>query len=217
MTILNLIDIETPWGYRTFELHQADITQLDFKVDVLAISAFKGDYAPVSGTVIEALLKNCKIDLKALSRNREFDLVNSLGCWIARPVPNSKFERVLCAEMVGGRFEIGEIIENVFAVLSMLEMKNIEPQTLALPILGAGQQQQKASVVIQALLNSSLKYMHQSPNIRRIIFVARREVRAQELDYAMNKALGRVKVVVPKGEWYEHTRKLILGSIEDAS
>lgn len=217
MKPLNLIDIETPWGYRTFELHQGDITQLDFKVDVLAISAFRGDYEPVSGTVIDALLKNCQVDLKALSGHREFDLVDVFGCWIAKAVPDTKFERILCAEMVGGKFEIREVIENVFAVLSMLEMKNVKPQTLALPILGAGQQQQSATVVIRELLDCSLRYMHHSPNIRKIIFVARREVRAQELDNAMNQALGRVKVVVPRGELYEHTRKQILGSIDDAS
>jgi hypothetical protein len=119
--------------------------------------------------------------------------------------------------MVGGNLELSEVIENVFAVLSMLEMKQIKPETLALPVLGAGQQQQSATLVIKELLDCGLRYMHQSTSIKKIVFVARRETRALELDKAMNELLGRVKVVVPRGDWYEHTRRRILASIEVAN
>ncbi|HEU4710284.1 MAG TPA: DUF4145 domain-containing protein [Pyrinomonadaceae bacterium] len=216
MKPINLIEIETSWGFRSFELHEGDITQLDFTVDVLAISAFKGDYEPVPGTVIEALLKNVQIDMKELSKRREFDLVEAFGCWIAKVAPGKNFERILCAEIVGGKFETKEVIENVFAVLSMLEMKKIRPEILALPILGAGQQQQSASEVIKELLDCSLRYMQQSASIKKVVFVARRKTRAQELDKAMNELLGRVKVVVPRGDWHENTRRRILTSIEAA-
>ena len=216
MNRINLIDIETPWGYRSFELHQGDITQLDFPVDVLAISAFRNDYEPVPGTVIAALLSNCGIDLKALSSRREFDLVDSFGCWIAQVTPNSIFKRIICIEMVGGNFELGDVIENLFAVLTMLEMKGVKPKTLALPVLGAGQQRQDPTIVIKELLACSLRYMHHSASIKRIIFVARREERARQLDTGMNDVLGRVKVVMPRGDLYERARKRIIESIDSA-
>ena len=214
MKPLNLIDIETPWGFRTFELHQGDITQLDMDVDVLVVSAFKGNYAPVPGTIIEALLNNLQIDLRELAKAREFDLVDVFGCWTAQVVPKNKFGRIICAEMVGGKLEAKEVVENVFAVLSMLEMKNIKPETLALPVLGAGQQQLSATEIIKNLLDCAVRYMHQSSSIRKILFVARQENRAKELDQAMNGLLGRVKVVVPRGDWYDHTRRQILTSIQ---
>src|SRR5207237_7786813 len=162
MKLLNLIEIETPRGYRAFELYHGDITQLDLKVDVLAISAFSNSYHPVPGTVLAALATNCQIDVQALAREREFDLVEAFGCWVAKTTPNTKFERLLCAELVGGKLEIAEVIGNLFIVLAILELKGIKVQTLALPVLGAGQQQQSPTVVIKELLDSSPTYMHQS-------------------------------------------------------
>src|SRR5205085_2288093 len=124
--------------------------------------------------------------------------------------PNTKFERLLCAELVGGKLEIAEVIGNLFIVLAMLEWKGIKVRTLALPVLGTGQQQQSPAVVIEALLRSSLKYMNQSASIERILFVAHQEERARQFDRAMNEALGRVKVVLPKGALFEGLRKEIL-------
>ena len=217
MKPLNLIDIETSWGYRTFELHHGDITQLDFDVDVLAVSAFKGDYAPVRGTIIEALLKNLQIDLRELAKTREFDLVDAFGCWTAKVEPKNKFGHIVCAEIVGGKLDPKDVVENVFAVLSMLEMKDKRIETLALPILGAGQQKLDPIRIIKDLLHCAQKYMNRSATIKKILFVALQENLAHELDRAMNESLGRVKVVVPRGEWYEHTRRRILTSIDAAA
>jgi hypothetical protein len=216
MKPLNLIEIETPWGYRTFELYHGDVTQLDFKIDVLAISAFKGNYEPLAGTVIGALWQSCQINVKALSEQREFDLVDAFGCWVAQAAPNTKFERLLCAELVGGKFQINEVIENLFVVLSILEMKGIKAHTLALPVLGAGNQRQDPSVVIKELLDGSLRYMNHSPKMRRILFVEYEGERARQLDRAMNEVLGRVRVELPKGELFKGLRKDILKSIENA-
>jgi Domain of unknown function (DUF4145) len=216
MKRINLIDIETQWGYRTFELHQGDITRFDFKIDVLAISAFKGDYRPVKGTLIEALFKKCQIDLEALSAQREYDLVEPLGCWIAKAKPDTKFERLICVEIVGHKFEIREVVENLFAMLAMLEVKGIKPQTLALPILGGGQQKLKPADVIKELLEGATKYMHHSPHIQRILFVEKQRDKANELNLAMDEFLGRVKVALPKGKVFDHSRRRVLASIDAA-
>lgn len=217
MNLLNLIEVETPWGYRTYELHHGDITQLDLKVDVLAISAFKGNYAPDPATVIGALHRKSGVSVEALSAQREYDFVDALGCWVAKAPAGANFERLLCAEFVGGKFDLGEVIENVFVVLSMLGLKGVRTQTLALPALGAGNQQQSLSVVIKALLDSSQKHMNHSPHLKRVLFVEYNKERADELDRAMNDTLGRVKVVLPKGAAFDGVRREILATIEEAA
>jgi hypothetical protein len=216
MKQLNLLEIDTHWGYRTFELYHGDITQLDFKVDVLAISAFRGDYAPTANSVIGALLRSCQINMQALSEQREIDLVDAFSCWVAKARPNNKFERVVCAELIGGKLEIKEVIENLFVVLSILEMKGVKAQTLALPVLGSGNQRLDPAVIIKELLSNSLKYLNHSQCMKRILFVEYEHDRAQQLNKAMNKELGRVKVVLPKGELFEGLRKEILKDIENA-
>ena len=213
MKPLNLIEIETPWGFRTFELYHGDITQLDFKVDVLAISAFKGDYTPLPHTVIGALSRNCQISVEALAKEREFDLTDIFSCWSAKAPPNDSFERLICAELVGGKLKISDVIENLFVVLSILEMKGIKTQTLALPVLGAGNQQQDPELIIKELLDDSLKYMTHSACMKRILFVEYNEARARRLDKVMNAVLGRVKVVLPKGALFEGLRKELLKTL----
>lgn len=216
MKQLNLVEIDTPWGYRTFELYHGDITKLDFKVDVLAISAFSGDYEPVVNTVIGALWRNCQIDVQALSERREIDLVDTFGCWVAKAKPDTQFERIVCVELIGGKLEISEVIENLFVMLSILEMKGVKMQSLALPVLGSGNQRQNPAVIIKELLDNSLKYMNHSQSMKRVLFVEYEEERAEQLDKAMNKELGRVRVVLPKGKLFEGLRKEVLKDIGNA-
>jgi Domain of unknown function (DUF4145) len=214
---LNLIEVSTPWGFRAFELYHGSITRLDFKVDVLAISAFVGKYEPDPGTVVRALLDDCQISVKELARAREYDLQANLGCWVARAVPNDKFERILCVEITGSQFSLSEVIQNLFITLSILEMKGVEVRTLALPVLGAGNQKLDAALVIKELLASAIKYLNHSRGLRKIMFVAYDEERASQLNRAMNETLDRVKVVLPKGELVNNIRQGILQSLERAA
>ncbi|HEX6186136.1 MAG TPA: hypothetical protein VFZ44_19765, partial [Pyrinomonadaceae bacterium] len=165
MKQLNLLEIETRWGYKTFELYQGDITGLEFPVDVLAVSAFYGSYAPVPNTVIRALRDNCGVEVGELARRPEFNLKEGFNCWVARLPGDAKFRRLLCVEFTGGE-EPREVIENLFVTLSVLDMKGVKVGTLALPILGTGNQVLSPEKVIKALLDSSLSYMNRSQNLR---------------------------------------------------
>lgn len=217
MKKLNLLEIETRWGYKTFELYHGDITKLEFTVDVLAVSAFYGNYEPVPHTVIGALLNNCGIDVGELARRPEFNLKEVFNCWVARLPGDAKFKRVLCVEFADGGMESHEAIENLFVTLSILEAKRIKVRTLALPILGTGNQVLAPAKIIKALLDCSLKHMNLSQNLKRIIFVEVNKDRARQLDKSMNDTLGRVKVVMPKGALSEQLRKEIIQGAESAA
>ena len=82
MEALNHIDIETRSGYRSFELHQGDITDLPFNVDLMCVSAFSGAYDPVPGTVIGAL-NNKGVNVGQLAEDCLFDYKDSFGAWIS--------------------------------------------------------------------------------------------------------------------------------------
>jgi hypothetical protein len=43
-TQVNFVEIRTVWGYKSFELYQGDIAQLDGETDILIISAFDESY-----------------------------------------------------------------------------------------------------------------------------------------------------------------------------
>jgi hypothetical protein len=217
MERLNLVEIETRLGFRTFELYCGDITRLEPKVDILAVSSFARGYSPVPSTVFGALQENCGISVKALAQKCEFDFRDSLGCWVAKiDCPEGPAERLLCVEMVGTDFPVAEIIQNLFIVMSVLEMKEIPSASLALPILGAGMQGLDPVEVINELLSASLNYLERSRSLTKVQFVEFNEERARQLDKAMNQFLGRVRVVLPKGELMVGVRKDIVVTLQRA-
>jgi hypothetical protein len=209
----NLTEIETRWGYRAFELWQGDITSLDFQVDVLGVSAFANDYEPTTGSVIGSLKSNLGIDVATLRLECQLDWTQAFGCWVSKEIPNSPFRRILCVEILGTSFDLREAIENVFAVLSALEAKGFRFRSIALPLLGAGQQEFQASEVMGPLLEHAFDHMLRSPCVDRIVFVAHDVERAQALDKAMNLALGRTRIILPTGELVAGVRKEIIKKI----
>jgi hypothetical protein len=217
MEQLNLVEIETQFGFRTFELWRGDITKVQPKVDVLAVSAVARGYFPDSWTVIGALQKKCGISVQKLSKQCEFDFRESLGCWVAKiNRVEGPADRLLCVEILGTDFEVAEVIQNLFVVLSILEMKGIPARSLALPVLGAGGQDLDATEVIRELLDASLKYFERSRLLTKIQFIELDKDRAGQLDNAMNQFLGRVKVVLPKGELMAGVRKEIVRAVKKA-
>jgi hypothetical protein len=201
MELLNLVGVETRHGYRTFELYHGDITHLNPAVDVLAVSAFAGGYSPDRHTVFGALWENCGVDVRRLAENCLFDFRESLGCWVAKiDCESSPADRLLCVDMLGSSLDVVELIQNLFVVLSVLEMKGSTVRTLAIPVLGAGNQGLDPAFVIEEMLKASLRYLEQSIYLEKIQFVELNNERAKLLDDAMNKSLRRARVVVPTGK-----------------
>jgi O-acetyl-ADP-ribose deacetylase (regulator of RNase III) len=222
MEPLNLLEVETRWGFRAIELYHGDITRLDAAVDVVALSAFKDHYVPTPGTVIGALQSNCGLSVAALARNKEYDLREALGCWVARVPAADRFGRLLCVEIIDETLSahdltsrLHDIIQNLFVVVGVLEAKGVKVRSLALPVLGAGQQQIDPKPVIAALLDSAKGYLKQSPNLARVLFVEYNEQRARQLDAAMNAVLERV-AVLPKGHLVQGLRNDLAQSLDRA-
>lgn len=220
MPILNIIEVGTPHGSRSFELHQDDITQLDDRVDLMVISAFERNYSPTPGTVIGALQDQLRISVDALSKDPEFDFRDQLGCWISKEIGNERVDRIACVEGFATKFTPEESIQNLFAFLSLLDAKDIPIETVAMPVLGAGNQQQPAIEIIAVMLDESKKALTRLRSLKRVIFVAYSADRAEHLDEAMNDVLGRVRVVLPRGELVDALRSDInktLSSIEHST
>jgi hypothetical protein len=216
MERVNIIGIETPRGYRTFELYQGDLSALDFPVDILVVSAFAGDYTPTRGSLIGALHRRNGIDVGALARDAEFDLREQFGVWVSRPVSGQAFTRVLGVELTGGGLATDEVIENIFIALAILEAKRVPVHSIALPLLGTGQQQLRPSEVIRPLLEAARRHLQRSSEVERVIFVAREPDRAAALSTAINQLLGREQVSLPRSQLLNALRQDLEARIAQA-
>jgi hypothetical protein len=79
MECLNSIDIDSPWGMRSFELWHGDVTNLHFVVDLLMISTLGSDFSPLTGTVIGTLSNKLGISVEHLSKEPELDFIQPVG------------------------------------------------------------------------------------------------------------------------------------------
>ena len=132
---------------RCIRFYYGDLTETDQAYDIVCCSAFKGDYVPVSHSLIGALWKKKNISVRDLSISPEMDMRN-LGGWLSRPV-NSQFKRILCIELMdlfddSAPSNLSLTLKSAFLTLrNLLErasLQGIEIHRIALPILGAGYQ-----------------------------------------------------------------------------
>jgi hypothetical protein len=214
MSFINSIDIDTKSGYRSFELHQGDITQLGFPVGGIVISAFSGDYTPELGTILGAFQEK-GISIKHLFENHKFEYRNPFGVWVAENKSiEIDFGFLFCLEINGTEFTIKEALRNLFTVLTIAELKGLEIKSLAIPLLGTGSQGYAPDEIVEDLIHLSLDFLKYSRHLEKIIYVAFDDAKATYLHSEMNRILGRNKVILPKGEQIEKLKSGIKSEIE---
>ena len=216
MERLNLIEIETRWGYRTFELYHGDITQLDEPVDLLVISALPNNYDPIPNTVVWALQERRSIIVGELAQHPEFDFRHIFGCWVARLSHEPMYQRLLCIESSVRTQIFANALRNIPVVLAMLEALDIPTHSLALPLLGAGNQAIAPELVMQPMLDATRKSLSRLQYLEKIVFVEYNVHRAQSLNEAMNTVLGRARVTLSHGVLVDGIRRDIATKIGHA-
>jgi hypothetical protein len=198
MAQINFIEIETKQGYKDFELHYADITNLDFNVDLIAISAYNRGYTPVPNSII-CSLQDRGIIVADLAAKPKLDLRENLGIWISQDLIGYPFKNIICTEIRGTAFDLQSAIKNMFAMISILEVQGNKNESIAIPLLGTGNQHIDPALVIEVLLENSLDFLNFSRYLKKIVFVVFDAENADLLNTEMNKLLGRKKVETPKG------------------
>jgi O-acetyl-ADP-ribose deacetylase (regulator of RNase III) len=200
---INLVEVQTVWGFRTFELYQGDITQLR-DVDILFVSAFSKNYVPLSGSVIGALHK-IGIDVQQLAQQPLLDLREPLNCWVSTALPQQPFKHIICVETPWQRDGndadqiIRQALKDLFTVLWMLEARDIPTTTVATPMLATNLQNYNPHTVIETLLELSTRHLEHSSTTATIKFLTYNKARADDFRHAMDDILGRVRVKLPQG------------------
>jgi hypothetical protein len=210
---LNFVQIETKTGIKEFELVHVDITALSFQVDVICISAFKGDYTPTSSSIVGQFYTK-GIDIGQLSKSPAWDFKESLGIWVSHDVNSQQFKNILCVEITGTNNSFKESIQNLFAVISALEIQGQKNYTIAIPMIGAGDQNFQDDLVISTLLEVSLDFLKYSRFLNKIYFVEYNQEKASAFNVKMNHVLGRVKIKSPSGELAQLLRRNLNTSID---
>jgi len=197
MPQINVIEVPTSHGFKTIEVHHNDITQLPFDVDLLVISAFSGQYFPTPNTVISALQENMEISAMYYANEPELDLRNSLGCWVSKKIDGKPIKYLGCVESIArdtcntGSPE--EVISNLFGTISMMHYRGVELSSIAMPILGTGNQRTPVEKVLPILIEKSVNALNHNTALKTIYFVEWSEQKAGVIDDRINEIQNRSK------------------------
>jgi hypothetical protein len=195
MSLLNVISVPTSSGIKTIEIHNNDLTLLNFKCDILVISAYRKSYRTASKSVIKSLEVNNGINLEEVAQIPLLDFRNSLHSWISRPLLNQSFKHILCVEGIKnsinatGSSEIA--ISDMFGTLAILPHKGISINTIAMPLLGAGIQGNSIKQVLPNLIQLSISALNNIPSLSTIFFIEKDAEKAREIDTTINMAMRR--------------------------
>lgn len=173
--------ITTESGQKQIEVYCCDVTVFDENIDILTTSAFEGSYAPTPRTVFKAL-HDIGISVRALSHRPFIDLRKPCHTWLSNMVQskNSHIQRIGCIELlrhsttlVSEELEQSMIssIRAYFHMLDIAAIYGVKMETIALPLLGSGQQHIAANLMIIPLLNECISFLKRNNGVKRICFI----------------------------------------------
>lgn len=163
MTLLDSLTVHRPGDApRKVELHRGDLTALDPReaVDVVVVSAFRGDYTPTPSSLIGALHRNQKISVAHLAGQKAVDLRDHFSCWLSQDLmashPCCGLKRLLCFEPEA---DAHEVVGHLFQALAPFLGGKLRLSTVAMPLLAAGAPGATARELLPPLVGEAVSWM----------------------------------------------------------
>lgn len=195
MGLINVISVPTSNGIKTIEIHNDDITQLSWTFDILVISAFHNKYKARPNTVIKALEDHHGIIVEQHANNPLIDLKESLNCWVSHLIEGKSFKHILCVEGLKSAIEnkgsSDHAISDLFGTLSLLQYKNIQSTSIAIPIIGTGYQGNSIEDILPILITAAISALENNRGLSIIYFVENDVSKAKLIDDTINLTLKR--------------------------
>lgn len=202
MEILYTAKISTPHGEKNISVISGSATELPEKVDVLTTSAYKRNYAPVPGTLLGALYR-FGIDIEELSLEPYLDLREICNVWLSKKI-SGNISRIGCLEMRGfDRYTSEGVLKCIKAYFQMLDIaatSGVEMKTVAMPLLGGGNQDISANLTLIPIINECIAFLRRNESCDKIIFVEINHERAVDFATALQNIYSLIKREPPKNE-----------------
>jgi hypothetical protein len=174
--------IEVGGKVQSIELLQGDLSHLppEHAVDLLVVSAFQGDYLPTPTSLIGGL-DRVGLSVGELAEDKEVDLRQPFSCWLSKPVPTKfHFRRILCIES-GWHGTPPEITDDLFRALSPYLLTELPNSSIAMPIIGSGDQGWPPELMLQTILDTTVQWLERGLPLRTLKIVVHRPDVAEQV------------------------------------
>lgn len=159
---------------RSVEVYCGELEELELRADLLVCSAFLHNYRPSRSSLIGTLDRAYGISVEALAAQPEIDM-QEFGIWISKPIADAPFRRIACLEMEGKEQKLQSYFETVFFALASGNRRGCKIKTIALPLVGTGNQAMNPKDIFVPLIAESLYAFEFVEELEKIIFFERDE------------------------------------------
>lgn len=185
MQLLSQITIHRTQGNTAIQLLQGDLSNIpaDYAVDILAMSAFPGEYTALEGSLIRAL-QDRELHVAAIAQQKEVDLRKQLSCWLSRPLTATdqqkfNFKRILCFEPGASIKEPEEVVGDIFRCINTFAFDE-DKNDIAMPIIATGYQKISMQRILPALLQAAFFWLQNGLPLKSLKLVVHRQAQADE-------------------------------------
>ena len=185
--------ITTPWGEKSIRVFCGNVTALE-QADLLVCSAFRGDYMPTPTSLIGALYRERCISVADLAKAPALNL-KDLGVWISAPLIGQPFGRIACVEILS-RFrqeitenELRSLYDTLFFAVKKCTALGISIRSVALPVLGAGNQRIAFEKSLVPLLTECMSALRTVEELETVTLFERNEERCDVISRRIRESL----------------------------
>jgi len=191
-TLINSVSVETPHGFRTFELHFGDI--LSSPTDLLVISAPESTCDRADGMLAEQLFKRFGFAVEAPQTRINFG--GGVTAWMQPGVGGLLFEHLLtlCIADADPRHGPGDLYDRAvraaYASIATHEFLGNTFQSISLPVIDR-KRITNYEAAVRTLLNYTFIWLRRSTHTEIVRLFVYEEADLRAWDSAMNTTLGR--------------------------
>jgi hypothetical protein len=164
MELLSQLTIPRPEGDASIQLLYGDLSAIPpgLAVDILAVSAFRGNYSPVHDTLIGAL-DRAGLSVADLALHKDVDLLNQLSCWLSKPLSPAQqarfnVKKILCFEPARTATDAETEVQNLFRGINTFAIDD-DHNDIAMPVLATGNQQFPLEIMLPLLLDTAIFWL----------------------------------------------------------
>jgi len=194
--------INTLYGTKSIKVYCMDITSYKEEIGLLTISASAKSFAPVPGTVIEALENAKGIVVQELFDSAFLKITGQANCWVSDNLSkegrNLNISRLGCVQR--SPYEIRtkngdsdedsllKALKAYYRTLDFLAEIGEEIGTIVMPILGAGSMGMDNRLIAYPLVNEAIDALKRNSAIREIVFIERSFAKAALLAECLDQS-----------------------------
>lgn len=189
---IDRIEVETFRGFASIEFYHGDLMAMprDWDIDYLVVSAYRDDYWPTDGSLIQSLEER-GVDFGRLALHKKVEARDQASCWLSHEIDAAGLT-IPVRHIIGfepeGIYTPADKIHQFFRFLRFITDGRTSPATVAMPLLGTGGKMGQVRNLVPRLIHNAEESLGFGMNVDRVIVVERDRGRADELRRALRDA-----------------------------